>query len=294
MAISSLRRKLAAALLLPTAALTLAACGGDTDFVIHDNDSFDMKIVAWDDSGLDLLDKDTCSEDGMKSRGMGTSSLPSGVTPTYTFGDKDGHPSCTVEMNGVKLSDMESSKGEGIKHEGDTFTFDMDISGFQDSQYKSSGITSSLSVTFPGEVTEHNGSSTVDGTKVTWKDIITESETNLHAAGKDKGNGDSGSSSSSSNMPLILGIGGGVLALIIAGVVIAIIASKKKKAAASALPYGAPAAPGQPMQPGYDPTAGYGAAPQAGYPQQGYGPAVPPQDGQQGYQQPYNNQGGQY
>ena len=192
-------------------------------------------------------------------------------------------------MNGVKLSDMKSSNGEGIKHEGDTFTFDMDISGFQDSQYKSSGITSSLSVTFPGEVTEHNGSSTVDGTKVTWKDIITESETNLHAAGKD-----GGSSSISSNMPLILGIGGGALALIIAGVVIALIVSKKKKAAASALPYGAPAAPGQPMQPGYDPTAGYGAAAQTGYPQQGYGQAVPPQDGQQGYQQPYNNQGGQY
>lgn len=289
MAISSLRRKLTTALLLPTAALALAACGGDTEFVIHDDDTFDMKVVAWDDSGLGLLDKETCSEEGMESKGMSSSDVPSGVTPTYTFGDKDGSPSCTMEMKGVKLSDMNSSDGDGIKHEGDTYTFDMDISEFQDSSSRGAGLTASLSVVFPGEVTEHNGSSTVDGTKVTWKNIITESESNLHAVGKDKGSGSS-SGSSDSKLPLILGIGGVVALLVIGGIVAAVVASKKKKAAAaSALPYGAPAAPGQPMQPGYDPTAGYGAG-QPGYPQQ-YGQPGQQQDYQQPPQQPY---GGQY
>ena len=277
MAISSLRRKLAAALLLPTAALTLAACGGDTDFVIHDNDTFDMKIVAWDDSGLDLLDKDTCSEDGMKSRGMGTSSLPSGVTPTYTFGDKDGHPSCTVEMNGVKLSDMESSKGEGIKHEGDTFTFDMDISGFQDSQYKSSGITSSLSVTFPGEVTD------ADGGKVSGNTVTFTKPDEYRVSGKD-----------APAFPWVWVIVGVALVGAIGGGVFWFLSSRKKKAQQQAHAFGAMGyAPQQPYAPGQMQVPGAVPPPPSDFAAQGYvqpGPSgvmppgpVPPPPGP-GYQ----------
>ncbi len=290
MAISSLRRKLTTALLLPTAALALAACGGDVDFVIHDDDTFDMTMVAWDSTDSGLLTKETCTEETMASQGFSSSDLPDEAKPTYTFGSKDGDPSCTMEMKGVKLSDTNSSDGNGIKHEGDTYVFNWDASDMQDSsQGALPGVAISLNVTFPGEVTEHNGSSTVDGTKVTWKNILTESESNLHAVGKDKGSGSS-SGSSDSKLPLILGIGGVVALLVIGGIVAAVVASKKKKAAAaSALPYGAPAAPGQPMQPGYDPTAGYGAG-QPGYPQQ-YGQPGQQQDYQQPPQQPY---GGQY
>ncbi|QKD79063.1 MULTISPECIES: LppM family (lipo)protein [Actinomyces] len=287
MAISSLRRKITAALLLPTAALTLTACGGSVDFKIHDDDTFDLTMTVWDSTNSGALTKESCSEETMAGQGFGKSGLPEGVKPTYTFGDKDGSPSCTMEMKGVKLSDTKSTNGEGIKHEGDTYVFDWDVSSMRDSSRSTPpGIAVSANVTFPGEVTEHSGSSTVDGTKVTWKNILTESDTKLHAVGKDKGSGSS-SGSSDSKLALILGIGGVVALLVIGGIVAAVVASKKKKAAASALPYGAPAVPGQPMQPGYDPAAGYGAA-QPGYPQQ-YG-----QPGQQNHQQPpqqpYGNQ----
>ncbi|GGO95672.1 LppM family (lipo)protein [Actinomyces gaoshouyii] len=294
MATSPQRRKLTAALLLPTAALALAACGGDVDFVIHDNDTFDLTMVAWDSTNSGLLTKQTCTEETMAGQGFSSSNLPDGAQPTYTFGDKDGSPSCTLEMKGIKLSDTNSSGSNGIKHEGDTYVFNWDASDMQDSsQGALPGVAVSLNVTFPGEVIEHNGSSTVDGTKVTWKNIITESESTLHAVGKDKGS-DSSPGSSDSKLPLILGIGAVVALLVIGGIVAAVITSKKK-AAASALPYGAPAAPGQPMQPGYAPTVDYGAAlpgqqqyGQVGYPQQNS--QVGQQDGQQPPQQPYGGQ----
>ncbi|WP_366180924.1 hypothetical protein ABXS69_01880 [Actinomyces timonensis] len=290
MAISSLRRKITTALLLPTTALTLAACGGSVDFKIHEDDTFDMTMVAWDSTNSGVLTKESCTEETMASQGFSSSGLPNGVKPTYTFGDKDGGPSCTMEMKGVKLSDTKSTNGDGIKHEGDTYVFTWDVSNMRDSSRSTPpGVALSASVAFPGEVTENSGSSTVDGTKVTWKNILTESDTTLRAVGKDKGRGSGSSSGSSdSKLPLILGVGGGVALLVIGGIVAVVVASKKKKVAASALPYGAPAVPGQPMQPGYGPTAGYGAG-QPGYPQQ-YA-----QPGQQAYQQPPQQPyGGQY
>ena len=133
----------------------------------------------------------------------------------------------------------------------------------------------SVSVTFPGRVTEASGNAEKKGNTVTWTNVLDE-KGSLHAVGKD--------SAGLFGVPWLWIIVGGAVVLVVILVVVILVAKsgKKKKPAAPGAPGGYP---GQPM--GY---AQFGQQPynpqQPGYPQQQY----PGQPGQNP-QQPYNPNG---
>ena len=95
-----------------------------------------------------------------------------------------------------------------------------------------------LSITFPGSVSEHNGS--LNGNTVTWN-LATQTEP-VHAVGA------AGDSSGGSPLGLILGIVGGVLVLaIIAFVVVALIKRNKDASDDAFADSGVPAPPAPPV-----------------------------------------------
>ncbi|MCL2424126.1 MAG: hypothetical protein FWD11_09605, partial [Micrococcales bacterium] len=150
-----------------------------------------------------------------------------------------------------------------------------------------------VSVTFPGKVLEHNGSSTVSGTTVTWTDPADMySSEGLRAVAEDTGSpGDhardnnntdrdtagatSTSDSKKSGTSTVLWIVIGVVALlVIIGVVVAIVLLTRKKG-------GAPA-PAYPQGPGfgqYPDGSQYAQAQQPGYPAGAYPQAPAPPQG---------------
>jgi hypothetical protein len=140
-----------------------------------------------------------------------------------------------------------------------------------------------VSVTFPGEVTSHNGSSTVEGTTVTWTDAsdLTSGE-GLRATADEPG----------SVLALLPWLGA---ALLVAAGVVAGVLLVNRRARATGRPAagapqwgpppgaGYPAQPGQgyPLQPGgYPPQpGGYPIQPGQGYPPQSVPPQRPPRVG---------------
>ncbi|WP_341249919.1 LppM family (lipo)protein [Euzebya pacifica] len=134
-----------------------------------------------------------------------------------------------------------------------------------------------VSVTFPGEVSEHNAE-TIDGNTVTWN-LSVDSPTTMMAVGSATEGGGSGSL-------LFIIIGVVVLLLILLGLFLFLRSRGKKKAAAPA--FGGPpgAGYGAPGQPG--PQGGFGAPPGAPQqPQGGFGgPPGAPQQPQGGYAGP--------
>ena len=262
------RRRAAAAALIPLLVL-LSACGVDYDFRIKEDDTVDFTYLVWDSSGSGYVTEEGCSEEGMGA----TADIPEGVEITYTFTKRNGDPACEVMATNVPLDEF--NDGTSITHEGDTYVFTMEKVSYME-EYKDD-IEASLSVTFPGKVTEHSGNSTVKGNTVTWDNFLDE-QGDLRAVGGD----------GSGSMALLL-VGGGVLLLVVVGAIVAVVLvnnSKKRKAAQLAAPM--PGAVPQPMQ---------GPAPQPGVPMQGQ-PGVPmqgpvPQPGQQpfpGDQQPFPGQ----
>lgn len=139
----------------------------------------------------------------------------------------------------------------------------------------------SISITFPGKVTEASGNAEKKGNIVTWNDVLDE-KGSLHAVGEDSAGLLGGSVA---GVPWLWIIVGAAAVLVVIIVVVIIVAkSGKKKSAAPGAPGGYP---GQPMgyaQPGQQP---YNPQ-QPGYPQQGAQPGYPQQQypgqpGQQGY-----------
>ena len=175
----SLRRRLAAVALLP-AVLALGACGMKYDITIHEGETVDVSVLMWG-SGLS---EEMCSQDSTLS--------DTGYAMTSTFTEHDGQPACESSATGLTLSQV---NGEGddirITHEGGLYVLDADLGdvGGQASSYAeldsegSSDFESTLTVTFPGEVTEASGNAVISGRSVTWN--LLEDSGALHAEGKD-------------------------------------------------------------------------------------------------------------
>lgn len=102
------------------------------------------------------------------------------------------------------------------------------------------GGQSKLSITFPGEVTEHNGE--LDGTTVTW-DLFAQAEP-LHARAT-VGGADSG-------LPKGLLIGGGIALALLAAAAVVVVQRRKGTAPAEPLPPSEPLAPSEPPVPSGD------------------------------------------
>ena len=270
---SSLRR-IGALVIIPMIML-LGACGMKTDLKIHD-DKVDMTIFMWDST--DRLTEDSCSESSHSQ-----TNIPEGTKVTYNFtehdSEHDGHPSCEMKATDIPLSQFDGkggqsgSSGEAIKitHENGHYDVTVPLNDTSDSdqqEMKQAGVEFSVSITFPGRVTEASGNAEKKGNTVIWAKVLDE-KGSLHAVGED--------SAGLFGVPWLWIIVGGAVVLVVILVVVILVAKsgKKKKPAAPGAPGGYP---GQPMgyaQPGQQP---YNPQ-QPGYPQQQY----PGQPGQQGY-----------
>jgi hypothetical protein len=150
----------------------------------------------------------------------------------------------TVYLEGSPLSEFQGGPDElSIVREGDEFVvsgrFDMGEGGDDFGMMPTDGFDITISVTFPGAVSEHNGQ--LNGRTVSWKPAMGEA-TDMQARGSAiAGGGDSGLP-----LPLIIAIAAALLVLI--GLVLFFVLRRKspqEPAAATALGDGtAPAAPG--------------------------------------------------
>ena len=292
---SSLRR-IGALMVIPVIML-LGACGMKTDLTIH-GDTVDQTVLIWDSS--DQMSEADCSKDSMSDAGVSQAK-----DAQYTFTKHDGHPACEIKATNIPLSQFDGKGGQSgqdaaegaikITHENGQYDFTMPLGEMDDSQQqqmKQSGVEVSVSVTFPGKVTEASGNAEKKGSTVTWANVLDE-KGSLHAVGKD--------SAGLFGVPWLWIIVGAAVVLVVIIVVVIIVAKSGKKKSVAPGGY-----PGQPMgyaQPGQQPYNPQQGA-QPGYPQQypgqpgqspqqGYNPngqpGQPGQPGQQGY-----NPNGQY
>ena len=297
---SSLRR-IGALMVIPVIML-LGACGTKYDLTIH-GDTVDQSILMWDSK--DQMTESDCSEDGLSRSGVNPASdVPEGVEVKYNFTQHDGHPACEIKATNIPLSQFNgqsSSSGSSgslkITHENGHYDVTMPLGEMDDTQRQQmtqlyGEMEISISITFPGKVTEASGNAEKKGNIVTWNDVLDE-KGSLHAVGEDSGGVLSGSVA---GVPWLWIIVGAVVVLVIIVVIVLVVRSGKKKQTA---PGGYP---GQPMgyapQPGQQPYSPqqYPGQQQPGYPQQGAQPVYPPQQqypGQPGQnpQQGYNPNG---
>ena len=295
---SSLRR-IGALMVIPVIML-LGACGTKYDLTIH-GDTVDQSILMWDSK--DQMTESDCSEDGLSRSGVNPASdVPEGVEVKYNFTQHDGHPACEIKATNIPLSQFNGQSSSGssgslkITHENGHYDVTMPLGEMDDSQRQQmtqlyGEMEISISITFPGKVTEASGNAEKKGNIVTWNDVLDE-KGSLHAVGEDSGGVLSGSVA---GVPWLWIIVGAVVVLVIIVVIVLVVRSGKKKQTA---PGGYP---GQPMgyapQPGQQPYSPQQyPAQQPGYPQQGAQPVYPPQQqypGQPGQnpQQGYNPNG---
>ena len=269
---SSLRR-IGALMVIPVIML-LGACGMKTDLTIH-GDTVDQTVLIWDSS--DQMSEADCSKDSMSDAGVSQAK-----DAQYTFTKHDGHPACEIKATNIPLSQFDGKGGQSgqdaaegaikITHENGQYDFTMPLGEMDDSQQqqmKQSGVEVSVSVTFPGKVTEASGNAEKKGNTVIWAKVLDE-KGSLHAVGKD--------SAGLFGVPWLWIIVGAAVVLVVIIVVVIIVAKSGKKKSAAPGGY-----PGQPMgyaQPGQQPYNPQQGA-QPGYPQQ-Y-PGQPGQNPQQGY-----------
>jgi len=181
--------------------------------------------AAMAENGEEMTPEDLCGQAGSDT----------GVTDaTVKDVSDDGYIAC--EMSGT--TDLESM-ADSLQHADGKYTFTM----VSDEGDASAGLGANMfdsfkiSVTFPGKVLEHNGSSTVQGTTVTWTDPndLYGSE-GLRAVGKDQ------ASSSSGWLWIVLA---GIGLLVVVAVVLLLVLRGKRGKSAPPQPYLPPGLPGQ-------------------------------------------------
>ncbi|PHP53133.1 hypothetical protein BW737_004755 [Actinomyces ruminis] len=206
------------------------------DLVLHEDELVDMSIST----GIDGIDPSLyCTEDMLSLSGISDDDIAELGDEAKVDVAAQGD-SCALTVTGASLDAFNSSDSP-ITHEGDEYIVDFGDLG-DAGDYLSS---ISISVTFPGKVTEADDSATIDGNKVTWDDL-TDAGT-IRAVGKD-----SAGKSSAVWIALVV-----VALLVIAGVVAFIVSRNRKKNAAPVTGYpgaGYPAQPQQPGQQGYVPS----------------------------------------
>ena len=294
-----LRRVLVALFIIPLALLFQGSVKGDMDIKIKDEDNINVVYdVSLDDSTAKTLGMTKDKMCGNKSDYEKDMDAPE--TESW---EKDGRIGCTIKGK-TTLEKTKDGSGMVLTKEDKEWHFKFD------NAFRSKQQDLKVAVTFPGKVTEQDGSGTVKGKTVTWESSKSPN-TDIWAKGKESG------------FPwlwLLIGL------LVVGALVGLAMAMRKKKTPAPAQgqqpwgPQGGQMQGGQPQQPqGYgqpqqpsqgqwtpqppqsapqhpqsapQPPQSWGQQPQQGYgqqPQQGYG-----QQPQQGYgqqpQQPWNPQ----
>lgn len=199
--------------------------------------------------------QDLCSQDALvDSDGM--------VAEEYTEEGEDGYSGC--RMSGTVPVAVLTNDATSLVLNGGVWTFQMKEQPGEGDEGLDAAMFSDfrVSITFPGEVLSHTGSSTVDGTTVTWNDAndLTAPE-GLMATAK-------GGGGAATWIWITLG------ALVLVGAVVAAVLLLRRNRTTS-----------QPA------TAGYGQQyPGQQYPQQGFGQQTHPGHQQYPGQQPYPGQ----
>ena len=268
-----MRRTLRTAALAAVALLSLSGClKMEMQFTLHEDDTVDGSIVMAVQKGVGesfgMSDEDVLAQ--MESEGS-FEDIEGGTTEPYDDGEFVG---TKVTFDAEPLSELEQQDaGFTLMREGDEFVVGGEFDTGEEDMSMLSGADVTLAVTFPGEVTEHNG--TLEGTTVTW-DLLTMTEP-LNARG---------AASAGSSFPwLWIGVGAAILLVGAAAAVAIVLARRRPAPAAPAYPaagYGIDPA-SQPLDPAQAPGfAPEGAAPQ-GYvppayaPEAGAPPAYAPQ-----------------
>ena len=261
---------------LPTAPDSSLVFEATIDIVLDEDDTYTLKAVMTDHTGLGALTESDCKGD-----------LFNDGNAKATFKENGDTRTCTIEGS----DSIDNSDGQ-IKHKGDEYIVKTGSSSDTSSSPPSDGVKYSQSVTFPGKVTEADGGK-VEGNKVTFDDLDSH-----EVKGKDKAPKKAAASSKqasteeedSGSTPVWVWVVVGVIAVaIVGGVAAAVVMNQRKKNQPPFNPYAAPAqgydpnqAPlGQPMQQVYQP----GYTDPAAQPYQQAQPT--PQPYQPGYAEPY-------
>lgn len=210
--------------MLPLVLLLSGCLKMDTNFKISADDRVTGSMLLAIQQQYAGLIRDTCDP---KTAGQGT--LPEGTITPYTDG---GYVGCTITFSGP-TSAFNDSKDLIIRHQDGQYLFFM-VNRPSDTASGMSGTpeTSRLmfdsfrvSVTFPGQVTSHSGSSTVQGTTVTWTDPMDMvSGDGLKATSQE-------ASALQAALPWAMEIGAGLLLVGLVAVVV-VIGVRRRRAAA--------------------------------------------------------------
>jgi len=159
-----------AMLMLPLLLILAGCVKFDAAFKISADDRVDINLLLAVQQQYSSLVREACTPSS-------TNNLPAGTITSYS---QDGFVGCTLKASGVPLNQaFKDNSTYVITHENGQYTFWMKNTNTGTSSDASSGTDSTamtsamfttfkIAVTFPGEVTSHSGSSTVEGTTVTW------------------------------------------------------------------------------------------------------------------------------
>ena len=255
---------LSALVLLGDAGLSPTASAADSP-----SGTADIKLVIYENKTSDL-------SISIKVSGLSPSNYCTEEYLGNEYDIKTEGDTCIIGAYGVGIDDM-SGGSMTIDHRDDVFDVNMsDFSSFDD--YESTSLT----MVFPGKVTDADSNAKVDGNTAKWSDVV--SLGSAHAEGKDTPDPTPTSSSRGQNqaqgsdeedsgpslLPLWILLGAvAVVAVTATVVVFAMDASKKKQLAAQGAYPGAPQYAQYPTQPDYPvqqyPPAQPGYAPESGY-----------------------------
>ncbi|WP_127842930.1 LppM family (lipo)protein [Actinomyces wuliandei] len=213
---SPMRLRYAAASLLAPAALLLAACDAHITMTIDgDTDTVRSSVVVWDSA----LSETDCSAEGMSDMLGATTPLPdTAEETTFTWTDHQGQPACQITSADVPLDEMDGSTT--VSHEEGSYVVELDRGTTSRETIESfyGPMDVSLTITFPGEVTEASGNAEIDGSSVTWPDVL-EEEGTLHARAED---------SSFSPLPWVA-LGGAALLVVVGAVTASVLLRRRRR-----------------------------------------------------------------
>ena len=186
---STVRRIARIALALSLAVLLAGCLKAKQDLTLHPDDTVDgVVLVAVSEELIEL--SGSTAEEVLQQITEGESPIPEGIDAEIEDYQEDGFVGKTFTFTGAPISAINDQGDLSITREGDTFVVDgdVDLSAGETpidpsdpaTQELMSEFDVSLSVTFPGEVSDHDGS--LDGTTVTWTPAFGEA-TSIHAVG---------------------------------------------------------------------------------------------------------------
>jgi len=219
-------KKMGLVAIVAAAALSLTGCFKEiANYTLHADNTVSGNVIV-------AIDKDYAN--GMTGNDaitqLGADNPVANVAGVTQANYDDGkYVGVKYTFTNVPLDTMASDMSGTVTRVGDTFVFEgtaIDQSQFQGMEQYMSTAVATLSMTFPGEVTDTNG--TVKGTTVTW-DMLKQTEA-PKATGSAIGNGSAGG-----GVPAWLGLLlGGLALLVVAGVVVLLVTRNKGKEKAEA------------------------------------------------------------